>query len=199
WSRDRFRDFLAKRDRRLHLELEATHMLGWCIRDVVELFPDARFILTVRDCRSWLDSVINQHLNFNNPRLPEFRRLGDVYHGLPAEPTTPADTVLAHYGLYTLDGYLGYWAAHTQTVLDAVPRGRLLILRTPEITHPDSLAQLARFTGVDPESLDASAGHAYTAAKHHGVIDRLPPDDLDAAIQRHCCPLMMRFFPELAP
>jgi len=61
-----FADFLRARDVRLNLEMEANHPLHHCTPLLVDLFPEARFILTIRDCYSWPNSEINQQLELRD-------------------------------------------------------------------------------------------------------------------------------------
>lgn len=64
-SNDDFRKYIKLRDQILNLELEASlFLLDW-IDILVEDFPEAKFILPIRDCYSWLGSMINQEFSTN--------------------------------------------------------------------------------------------------------------------------------------
>ena len=54
---------LRRRDRRLRLEVDSFNQLSVFVQEFVDQFPQAKFLLTAREPRSWLRSIINQHLN----------------------------------------------------------------------------------------------------------------------------------------
>lgn len=58
---------LMARDKRLNLEMESSHPLGYFTPLLVSSFPDAKFLVTIRDPRSWIKSRINFHLNKTPP------------------------------------------------------------------------------------------------------------------------------------
>ncbi len=176
---------LRRMDGRLRLEVNASLLNGFVVDRLVRVFPDARFVLTVREPRVWLDSMINQQLS--RPCPTRWRRLRDLRFGTPAEHP-PAELPLAERGLYTLDGYFAHWAAHNRRVLDAVPPARRIVIGTHAIA--EAVPRLASFLDVDPATLDAGAAHAFPAAAHHGVLDDLDPAILARAIERHCAPVI---------
>jgi hypothetical protein len=180
--------FLRARDARLDLEVDASLVNGEVVSDLVRLFPDARFVLTVREPRAWLDSMANHSQAHATP--PHWVRWRD--HRFRAGELThpPQEAALAERGLYTLDGYLGSWARHNRMVLEAVPADRLLVLRTEDLGG--RLADLARFAGIPVETLDASRVHEFPATERYGTLDELDPDHVADRIEHHCGDLMVR-------
>lgn len=61
-SESEIENVLTMRDIFLNLEVEAAHYLYMLVPYLADLFPDAKFILTVREPRSWLNSEINMNL-----------------------------------------------------------------------------------------------------------------------------------------
>ena len=145
--------WLRGRDAVLWLECEAFHATAWNILPdlLTKAFPDARFILTVRDCYSWLDSVINQHLNIKVS--PPFQQLRNLYH---ADPVQREVAALEVKGLYSLQGYLSYWARHNDFVLNAVPSDKLLV-DVPTRGLSEHTDDIASFVGVDHSSAQPRA------------------------------------------
>lgn len=129
------RAWLRERDRTLRLEFEASHLLGPFVDHLVNLFPEAKFILTIRHPRPWLQSVTNWAINYDvlRPDGP-WKPVMDRYYKTPS-----SDAIHPHlwkeHGLYTLDGYLNGWSKHNQKVLDAVPDNRLLVIRTRDLSN----------------------------------------------------------------
>jgi len=63
-SREELRAYLLKRDRVLQLELDSSQLNYFFLHELVELFPKAKFILTIRNPYAWLDSFINHQLSW---------------------------------------------------------------------------------------------------------------------------------------
>ena len=45
------------------LEMDSNVLNAYFVREISALFPDAKFILTVRDPQSWLSSIVNHMLS----------------------------------------------------------------------------------------------------------------------------------------
>jgi hypothetical protein len=187
-------EFVRKRDKRLRLELESSHFNHFFIDILVSEFRRARFILTIRDCYSWVNSFINHQLMWGVSsdswrKLRDFRFRPDKFNHARQEQ------ILADHGLYTLDGYLSYWAAHNTRVLEAVPRDRLLVLRTNEIKR--QAGKLAEFLNIPVESLDVTQTHSFQAKKDFGLLAEIDKGFLEQKVNAHCQELMSRYFPEV--
>jgi hypothetical protein len=182
--------FLRRRDRALNLEMDSSQLNGSFADLLPQLFPEARFILTIRNCYHFLESVIDHQLARKASeswlRMRE-ARFGGFRH-------SPYERTFAQRGLYPIDGYLSYWARHNENVLRHVPSERLLVVRTHDIR--DSIPRIARFLSIPPESLDAAQSHSYPAAARFGMLKQLDPVFLEDRVRHHCEPLMRRFFPE---
>ena len=190
------RKFVKRHDRRLWLELESSNLLCWFAEILAGEFQDAKFILTIRDCYSWLDACLNHQLTQGiSEERPYWLDLRDLYFRPPMFRHAEEERVLAERRLYTLDGYLSLWAAHNHNVLDAIPKDRLLIVRTDAIQH--DIARLAAFLDVSARRLDASRGHLYTGERNFNVLREIDRDFLQRKVDLHCGELMRRLFPEV--
>jgi hypothetical protein len=187
---DALRAYLREREDRLRLEVNAAGWNGLVVEELVALAPDTRFVLTVREPRSWLDSLVN-HLKVG--QAPEhFVRLRSLLYDT-GQPHPPEEAVLAEHGFFPLDGYLGDWARRHHRVLDAVPAERLLVLRTEEIGP--RLADLAAFVDVAVETLDDTQAHGFKARAKFGLLDEIDQDHLQSRIDELCGPVLARLFP----
>jgi hypothetical protein len=187
--------FLRKRDQQLWLEMESSQLCYFFVEHLVRVFPYARFLLTIRDCRSWLDSLINHQLArpLSGERHAEYwQKLRDLRFGTALDRHPEPERPLAERDLYTLDGYFSYWATHNQRIIDMVPKERLLIVRTHEIKQ--SIPEFADFLQVPAESLDSLRGHTNRAIGKFNVLSLIDPDYLAGKIRQHCGKLMDRFF-----
>ena len=63
-SRQEFLKFLQDRDFAGQMEMDSAHFNRHYIDILAQEFPEAKFICTIRDCYSWLNSLIN-YLNFS--------------------------------------------------------------------------------------------------------------------------------------
>jgi hypothetical protein len=189
-ERDRY---LRWRDRELYLEMESSHLAAAFVESLVELFPTSRFILTVREPRSWLNSMLTQQLNGREqwarqtapgPRAEFFPALHRHLLGGEQHRRWPGEEVLEEHALYPLDAYLAWWADHNRGVLQAVPRERLLVLPTSSISRETSL--IAEFVGVPVASLSRRGEHSNRAPKKHQLVDRIDPSLLADRIAHQC-------------
>jgi hypothetical protein len=192
-DRDELTRFLRERDRRLWLEVDSSQLNYFVLDLLLDEFPDAKFLLTIRDCYSWLDSMINQSLT--RPTPPAWRRLRDVRFRPGDFRHSAEEKVLAERGLYTLDGYLSYWAAHNATVLRRVPREKLLVVRTDRISQ--SVRHIADFAGVPLAKLNLRKAHSFKNEEFRGVVSMIAPRFLEEKVSMHCREIMQAYFPDI--
>jgi hypothetical protein len=156
-------------------------------------FPKALYWLTIRDCYSWLNSFINDSLRRKVSerwiKLREHRFRANEFSHLSEERP------LREKGLYTLDGYLSYWASHNNRVLSSVPEDRLMIVKTNEIT--ERADDIADFAGLPKASIQLEHSHSFRNSIKFNVLQEIQETYLEAKVQEHCGTLMKRFFPEI--
>lgn len=168
------RSFFRSRHRRLRLDFEANHLLGSFVPHIRDAFPDARFILLVRELRPWIDSLINDQLNlrvwdgYGRWRLVYDQYLGGGNRAFPHE-----EALLDDLGLYPLRHYIRYWREEPRAIMAQIPSNRLLTLRTEALSS--SLAEIADFAGLAEESLAPEKTHTYATTRRHSVLDSLDP------------------------
>jgi hypothetical protein len=195
-SSEEFRRFLKWRDRRLLMEMDSADLNIYLLDHLLALFQEAKFILTIRDCYSWLDSQFN-HLVSRPPKdnpQADYTAFLDFHYRWHGEPHPPEEAVLKQHGLYTLDHFLAAYAWHNETALARVPEQRLLVVRTHEIRR--DAAKIAEFVGVPVETLDLGKSHTYQASQKLDLLQLLDRDYVQEKIRTHCGALMGRFFPD---
>lgn len=186
--------WLRRRDRHLWLDLESSHVLHYLIGDLAATFAEARFILTVRDCYSWLESEINEHLGPGAKKEP-WRTAYALRYG--QWPASRRDLPLLELGLAPLGAYLEYWSAHLDRVCEAVPADRLLIVRTDEIRS--DLGTIAGFMGVPVTNLDSDKVHVHRRPETRiRLWENLDHAYLADLVDRHCHRWMTALFPEVS-
>jgi hypothetical protein len=185
--------YLRRRDRLLWLEMESNWLHIFTIGQLVRVFPGARFILTIRDCRSWLDSLAN-HLLANDVG-PIWRQAQRTYYQVNQFTHQRGEEAFRDAGLYPIRAYLSAWGRHNRRVVEVVPPERLLVVRTSEIES--SSGRIGAFLCVDPESIDGERGHQYVNTKKYHMLERVDRRLLDESFHECCGDVMARWFPEI--
>ncbi len=194
-TKPRIESFIKERDRRVWLELDSSNLNIHFLPELLQLHPNARFVLTVRSPRAWVDSEINHFLA--HPFPDHWRKMWDLRYRASVFTHPPEEALLAERGLYTLDGYLRYWVEHNQLALDLIPREQLLILNTKMITP--SISKLANFLDVEQADVWTDRAHSFGAAAKFGIIDSLDSDYVDRKVDEICGGLMKLFPTEVQP
>jgi hypothetical protein len=187
-SDDLYVRFLRNRDRELWLEVESNCFLGYRPDLVARAFPDARFIVPVREPRSWLRSMLHNHMDYRPRAGTAMEMWHAVFFPSRNDPHDSREQVLRQESLYPIHAYLNYWAAHNHEVLTAMRGRHHLVIGTGEIS--DSLGDIASFLAVAPARLDASGAHSNRTATRRDVLSDIDPDFLSATIDRICGPVV---------
>ena len=179
-----FVQFVRQLVDRMDLELNVSQLNGCLVATLAELYPAAKFILTLRDFDSWVRSFINHQLSRTLPSgsaWPAFRDL----RFRPAEyPPRCEDAPLTARGLYSLEAYVSYWVRHNQGVIASVPADRLLIVPTDRLLEDADI--IGAFIG------GASVTELSGELDFPGTYVESPFDELDRSYvdaQMHFLPL----------
>ena len=190
-----FIEWLRARDRRLALEVDSS-ALNFDILDILlREFPDARFLLTVRDCYSFLDSQVNQFLRGLGRRDPIVIELWNVQLGANAYHYAPQERILEQYGAPNVDALLRRWAHHVHHALATVPVERLLVVRTDQLNS--RAFEIADFAGLPRRTVRLERTHANRNPAKRPIVSEIDREFLERKVEQHCEPLMARFFPEI--
>ncbi len=187
------RDVVADRDRRLGLAVDVSNVNIFLVDLLVEMAPDAAFVLTVRDPYSWLDSILNHYLR--RPPTDVWRSFAEHRFAREHRSHPPKEGVLSEAGLFPLAGYLAYWRAHIDKAFSAVPADRLLVVRTDSIAAEGE--RIAAHAGFAAEHVDRSRIHEYRNPTKRPILQQIPHAHLVDQVRRHCEPLASRLFPEI--
>jgi hypothetical protein len=196
----KFTDYIKHRDRRLSLEIDSSSLNAFIIDILVTEFKDAKFVLTIRDCYSWLDSVFNQRIacfNFEKKNNIQLNRewLHFIYEKYQFKHAKE-EQILANEGLYTLDDYLSSYKERHNKIFQTVPPERLLIIKTPEINQ--SIPKIAQFLDIPPESLLVNVrAHVRKEKDKYNLLAQIDRDFVREKVKFHCEELMCQYFPEV--
>jgi hypothetical protein len=185
-----FRAYLLERDRRLHLEYDIAWANQFIIGYLLEAFPDARFVVLVRDARSWFQAIVGHLLSRKIPS--DVRAFLDWWFKPAHFPHTRYDRAMEAEGLYSVAAFLNAWNQHVNSCTQVIPPDRRLILRTNELNQ--SHQQLADFLQIPVEQLDASNGHLNRATWSGGFDSLVERGYLDEMVAERCGENMARYF-----
>ncbi|GAA5520518.1 hypothetical protein LQ318_02225 [Aliifodinibius salicampi] len=187
--------YLRKRDRRLWLEVDSSFLNYFFLDQFIREMPDSKFILTIRDPYSWMDSWLNHELNV--PMAEPLQAIFDQLSGKEQEKYAPEEKILEKLNLPSLKGLLQYWEKHNSQVISKVPGERLLVVRTDQIT--DRQDEILKFAGVLNGTLPqkSSNSHAYKAKQKHHILNKIDPNHLKKTVNEFCSPVVEAFFPEI--
>jgi hypothetical protein len=188
------REWLHVRDRELALEVDSSWFNVLILDFLAGEFPKARFVLTIRDCYSWLNSEFKRVLHAPSQE-PQRIKIRKFLYDRAGAVHSPEEQVLKATGLYPLDGYLSRWAAHNEQVLAAIPSERLLVVRTDQISS--RAHEIADFARLPRHAVRPDRTHEYRNPEQRQIILEIDRNFLEKKVAQHCRPLMSRFFPEI--
>jgi hypothetical protein len=189
-----FRAFIRWRDGLTRLDVDSSSFNCFYVDVLAEEFADAKFIFVIRDCWSWLDSMLNMALRIG-PGMPawmvEHTRtiLGPAF--LPDLAEREAE--LRRRLPAIVDDGLRYWSTANHFVLRTLPPDRSLVLRLDELSS--SLDRLAAFVGVPLETLCPKFSHLHRGEQKYHALPVAGRDCLLDRYRRYCSGLMDVFFP----
>lgn len=172
-SAEEFGLFLVRRVRALGLDCEASGFLPFVARDLQRLFPDSRFILTLRDPVAWAESLLKHILEVRErfgyhywEPIFDYWFGGDDRHSFE-----PQERLLEELHLFPLRHVFAHWYLSNRAVLTGIDRKRLLVLPIEELQ--DSLHPLEDFLELDRGMLKAERAHAHRSSSELKILDRL--------------------------
>lgn len=171
--------WLQARDRRLNLEVEASHPLGYMAPWLPEVFPEARFVITIREPLRWLKSRLNFHY-YKSP--PEWQKYRDLIWSRWHKGYHSEEKMLEEMGLYSVDAYLAQYAEQYHLLLRHLPEDRRLVVRTEELDA--SVERIGAFLGINTGTITRQ--HANAFSHEESVIDRLPESFVARRIEANC-------------
>ncbi|MCV3273783.1 sulfotransferase [Roseobacter sinensis] len=184
---------LQWRDRIRNLKIDSSSVNAYLIDDLLTLFPDSRFILTVRSPGVWLRSMLD-HSALRDP-TDAWKRFRAYRFG-PRSGHPPQEAHLNEAGFYPIAAYLGYWHQSVSAALDRVSDGQLLVLRTEEIGP--RAQEIAEFCGLGALPTPDRT-HSYANRFRSGALDGIEDAYLIDMLETHLGPLARRVLPDWTP
>ena len=169
-------------------KIEASHFMHYFCKEISDHFEHAKFILTVREPKSWLYSEVNQNFIINRrSRKTIWRQLEEYRYGHYGFSPEKWDGGLIDKQLWPARAYLSYWRDHIAFVLEHVPAERLLILDVSQISESTNLIEdffSEKILG-DRDHIGGSFSKPVdiTALPEEGVLDQLIEEECREVIE----------------
>jgi hypothetical protein len=175
------------------LDVDSSQLNFFILFFLLEEVEHAYYILTIRDCYTWLDSFINHSLAF--PAAEKWIRLRDIRFGKRYNTLPKEEKALMDLGLYSLEGYLQYWAKHNQKVISLVPENKLLIIKTDKIS--ESIQKISDFSGYQLFNVTSDQTHVFKNPQKFNILRKINEEYLEEKVKKYCSILMEQYFPEI--
>jgi hypothetical protein len=189
-----FNSYLTERDRRLNLEYDIAWANQFIMAHLLTAFPNAKFVVLVRDPYTWLQSIVGHLISRDIP--PDVRSFLDWWFRPERYPHTQQDHALEVRGIYSVAAFLHAWNRHIDSCTRVLPLERRLVLRTHEIGR--SYSQLAEFLQIPLASLDPQSGHLNRSTWAGRLDSLLNVTYVAEMIGRICGDNMARYFPDVS-
>jgi len=185
-SKKEIEDRILIRNDLLQLELESSHFLYDVVPYLVKLIPESKFILTVREPKSWVESELNMNMKTYGSIWTEYEH----YRYKKFKYKYNLDALTNLKGVYPIQTYFEYYKHHILKVINHVPKERLLVLDTFDINN--SVEKICEFTGATCQNLNLNKIHSSRSKNrkvkiceivNENLINQLITDHLGALIQ----------------
>ena len=184
----RARKEIRRRSRRFNLEVDSANFLSPLAGEIAGVYDDAKFVLLIRDCFSWLDARVEWLVTRRYPTI--WSENFAARYGRHPDVPVPEEAPLIAAGLLPIASYLRYWAELPDRVLRDVPEHRLRVIRTEDLDDANEL--LAEFVGVAPSTIETV--HANRNLSRTGLLSTVPVQLIVDRATELCAPLMQRFW-----
>ena len=185
------RAWLVERDRTLNLDYDIAWANQFLAGHLVATFPEAKFVILIRDPLAWLQSMIGYLLSREIP--PDVRSFLNWWFRPDLFPYTDQDGRLRARGLYPLESFLNVWNRHIESCTRLITEDRRLVLRTAALNG--DLTRLAAFLGVPVDRLDLTKRHM-NKGNWEGTLEQfVDPAYLSETVGEICGRNQQRWFP----
>jgi hypothetical protein len=187
-SDTQLRAFVRERDAAKPLELDSCGVHFGLVDILVSEFPQAKFLLTLRDIYGWMNSCVGKlYGDFIGGWGSRAGMLVNCMEYLPDGTFWLEDRSKQKICLEQL---MKAWSAVTRHTIHVIPRERLLIVDTD--TLGESEGAIASFCEIAGDLLEPCHANPGVAANFLSCFD---PDRLEALVRKHCSGLMSERYP----
>lgn len=194
----------AIRDICLYPLFDVAHYYGAIVGELSDLFPESKFIVTLRNCYSWAESFGNQLIKRWRWKEGWSKDCGDYlvkwqkYQlDSPRIWKYPSEELkLKRVGMPPLATLYEYYRRRNTKLLGEIPPDRRIIIKTSEIDQ--SISQLEQFAGLPGGTLNEDRSHARKRQQTFvNLFEDVPSTHLKNLAQKYCNDIMKDHFSEI--
>lgn len=197
-TNDDLREYVLKRDRTGMLEMDSASFNHFYMDVLIETFPDAKFIFTIRECYAWVNSFMKLLVRWRKKYLDMGLETPDWMEAYGA----------VWFGDFSWDGFSSYealipelqeltpkfircWSTYNRRILDRLPERRSIIVHTEEISHQRDM--LAALVGV-PVSTLTQQDHVGAAPDRENLLAHYDRAQFDTLLSEYGGDVVQRVF-----
>lgn len=190
-TKEKFREFVIWRDANAYCAMDSSSLNHLYVDVLAEEFPSAKFIFTIRDCYSWLDSLTNYLLSSTGAFWYNSLKM----KGLNSVQMSLVNKNELGSGIYDfIEDAIVCWESVNKRTLKQLHPGRSLIIKTNEIS--ERLKDMSDFIGVPLKTLNRKEAHSGKARNQFNILKKVDEDFLTTMFNKYCSALMEEFFPD---
>jgi hypothetical protein len=190
-SDGQMREKYRERDKQLLLDIESNCFLAYRPDLLHSVFPDAKYLVIIRHPVQWLDSILDNNINFPRTKTATMTQWHNVLFSTRNESTSKQDDLLIERGLYPVDCYLAYWARTYERCLHSLRNARVLVVGTCQITR--RMQEIGDFVGLDLSSVNPRNSHRNTTLVKHNVLAEFDKEFIENSVNKNCGALISQY------
>jgi hypothetical protein len=165
--------------------MESAHHFAYISDMLEETFPDALFIITIREPYNHLRSRLNWHKTPNHPAWDNYMEyfLKSQHKGYEKE-----ERILKKYNLYSLDTFLKQYSDHYKLIFENIPREKRLVIKTSKLDN--SIDKIAKFLNIPKKSILK----AHSNKNKVNILEELDRSFVRKKIWKHCGNMIQSYF-----
>jgi hypothetical protein len=167
----------------------------------VRLFPEAKFLVPIRDVISWLDSYLDYGINNRlhegtNVISPQRTRMGRHRYGQLYQRYSDGEEKLRQFDMPSIEAHLYFYRNYYEKLLKLIPDERRIVYSTKELN--ENLTSICNFLGISNTIfLNTRRKRLNTRRMRHNVLMNLDPVWFQEKIEYYCGHLIKSFFPDM--
>lgn len=193
------REYILVRHEAGQLEMDTASFNHFYLHILTDAFPDAKFIFTIRDCYSWVNSFLRMISRWRKHFL-------DIGQEMPDWMLNYGRILFGEYDWSWFNSYeqllknldplvemfIKSWAELNFKILTLLPPDRSLIIKTPEISKSQS--KLAEFIGIPVQNL-TEHHHINMAPDSVNLLQHYDQKKFDALYHQYTSEPLYSLFP----
>jgi hypothetical protein len=192
--------FVLERDERLYFEMDSSTHNYYLVPVLIRLFPDAKFLIPVRNIISWADSYLDYGINNRqgagtNVISPQRTRMNKYRYADLYEKYSVWDKKLEEYAMPSMEAHLLFYKKHYEKLFELIPENRRILYETRKLDQ--NIPRICTFLGINPSTLNLTKNRLNTRRKRHHMFANVDALFLKEKVEQYCRFSKKRFYPGL--